>query len=164
MKTLFLIRHGKSSWDDPSLMDKERPLKKRGKKDALIMADWLNNQKEKPELFVSSPAKRAFSTATRIAKILNINDLEIRQDEGLYFNGTGKILDVIRKTNKDINSLCVFGHNPDITLLANQFEGEPILNVPTTGAVKIAFNVKSWKDIQVKSGVLKAFEFPKNLR
>lgn len=164
MKVLYLIRHAKSSWDEPSLTDKERPLNTKGKKNALIMGDWLKSQKEKPELFVSSPAKRAFSTATRIAKVLNYENLEIKQDEGLYFNGTGKILEVVRKTNNKINTLCIFGHNPDITLLANQFEGAPILNVPTSGVLKITFNVGSWKEIGVDNGVRRIFEFPKNLK
>ncbi|MBT8196698.1 MAG: histidine phosphatase family protein [Bacteroidia bacterium] len=164
MKTLYLIRHAKSSWDNPSLMDKERPLKKRGKNDSLVMGDWLKKQKEQPSLFVSSPAKRAFSTAKRIAKVLNSSNLEIQQNEGLYFNGTGKILEVIRSAKDDMDVVAVFGHNPDITLLANQFDGKPILNVPTCGVLKVEFDVNKWKQVDVSNGKIKEFEVPKNLR
>lgn len=164
MKTLYIIRHAKSNWDNPSLMDKERPLKKRGKKDALVMGEWLKQQKEKPQLFVSSPAKRAFSTAKRIASIINNSKLEIKQNEQLYFNGTGKILDVIRSTKDEVQVLAIFGHNPDVTLLANQFEGDPILNVPTCGILKIEFDVDKWKKIGVTNGKIRKFEVPKNLR
>src|SRR5436189_490239 len=84
MKTLFLIRHAKSSWDDTALPDKDRPLNDRGKRDALKMGKRLAKRDVKPDLILSSPARRALRTAEVVAKKLDYKRKHIVGDDRLY--------------------------------------------------------------------------------
>src|SRR5437899_11500650 len=97
MKTLFLVRHAKSSWDDTALPDKDRPLNDRGKRDAPKMGERLAKRGVTPDLILSSPAKRALETAQIIAKKLDYKLADIVVDERLYATGADDLLDVIRK-------------------------------------------------------------------
>ncbi len=162
MKNLYLIRHGKSSWDDSSLPDKERPLKRRGEKDASLMAKLLVNRKIVPDAFVSSPANRALSTAKIMAEKMGFDKKEIAVNALLYFQGMENILQVIHQLNERHNTVFIFGHNPDFTELANRYSQKTIDNVPTTGVAGIEFKVKSWKDVSLKNGRLIFFEYPSN--
>ena len=97
MKTLYLIRHAKSSWDDTNLDDFERPLNKRGKKDAPNMAKRLKEKGGTPDFMISSPAVRAFDTCKEFAKILGYDKNKIKTDKRLYHADEDQILTVIRE-------------------------------------------------------------------
>lgn len=161
MKILYLIRHAKSSWDEPGLGDLERPLSKRGKNDAPKMGKLLNKRGDIPELIVSSPAKRTFSTAKRIAREVNYSIKNIVRDEALYMADTDDFYSVIQSTPDSVKSLMLYAHNYGITYFANHISGSNIDNIPTCGVVRVDFDIDSWQEISDKKGKLVFFEYPK---
>lgn len=164
MKTLCLIRHAKSSWKNPELSDRERPLKKRGKKDARIMRDIMRDKDIYPDLIITSPAVRARTTAEMFAEAMEYGDRELQIEPGLYFSGPEKMLEVIQGTDDLVKVLFVFGHNPDLTELANQLINTRIENVPTTGIVCIDLEIDHWMDATRKNAGIRFFEYPKMYR
>lgn len=161
MRTLILVRHAKSSWDNPNLGDKERPLNHRGKSDAPKMGELLKNKGEKPDLLVSSPAKRAYSTAKRIAKELSYKKADIERNEALYMADLEDFFSVIRETPENVYNLMLFSHNYGITYFANNISGGNIDNIPTCGVVRVDFDINSWAEAENKKGKLVYFEYPK---
>ncbi len=162
MKRLFLIRHAKSSWEDASLSDFERPLNKRGKNDAPFMGNILSQQGVHADLIISSPAKRAFSTAKRIAKHLQYSIDRIEKDKSIYLSNPDTLLEIIKKRSEEVNTLMLVGHNPELTELANQLCDKHIENVPTCGIVCINFDVSHWHSIHKTNSKFEYFDFPKN--
>ena len=120
MKTLFLIRHAKSSWDDTALPDKDRPLNDRGKRDAPKMGKRLAKRDVKPDLILSSPAKRALTTAEIIAKKLDYKLKDIVVDDRLYAGAVHDLLNVIHKLGDKPKRVILFGHNPELTEFAHR--------------------------------------------
>lgn len=160
MKTVYLIRHGKSSWAEEGLDDKERPLKRRGERDAKLMAKVLRKKEIHPDYVVSSPANRALSTAGIFAKRLHFDEKKIAVSNLLYFEGTASMLKVIRELDDRHNLVFIFGHNPDFTEFANRFSSEPVDNVPTCGIVGIEFKIESWKNASFINGKMIFFDYP----
>jgi phosphohistidine phosphatase len=130
MKTLFLIRHAKSSWDDPALSDKDRPLGDRGRRDAPRMGKRLAKRNVKPDLILSSPARRALTTAEIIAKKLDYKRKDIVVDDRLYASAVDGLLNVIHGLGDNLERVILFGHNPELTELAHRLSGE-ITHMPT---------------------------------
>jgi phosphohistidine phosphatase len=163
MKTLYLVRHAKSSWDDSDLSDFERPLNERGKRDAPMMAERLKGNNILPEHFISSPAKRAASTSKHFAKVLGISEDEIQHDKKLYHASPADILYVVKNISDKYRSAILFGHNPGLTdVINNLIEGNFLTdNVPTCGIAALSFDVKSWKDIITTKGKLLFYDYPK---
>jgi phosphohistidine phosphatase len=165
MKTLYLIRHAKSSWDDLDLTDIERPLNERGKKDAPRMGKRLKEKNVFPDLILSSPAKRAFETCKVFAKTLGFSEEKIKTDKRLYHASEDQILKVVQEI-EDLNDqeevVMIFGHNPGLTEFANSLLNETIDNIPTCGVVASKIRVKYWKETTFGSGEMKFFDFPKN--
>lgn len=160
MKKVYFIRHAKSSWNDPGLSDIERPLNKRGFRDAPFMAKMLKGKEVNPDKLISSPANRAFTTATYFAKELNIPEKAIVVRKEIYHAYPEEVLNIVRNLSNTDNEVILFGHNPCFTSLANQFSKEYIPNVPTCGIVKVEAKVDDWKEFE-KEGILTAFYFPK---
>ena len=163
MKKLFVVRHAKSSWSNPDLDDIDRPLNKRGKRNAPEMGKRLAQRGVKPDILISSPAKRAYATAKRIASELAYPRDKIARDSRLYLSSVGNMLSVIRETPNDVATLMIFGHNPGITELVNRLTGSDIYNIPTCGTAEIAFDVSSWKDVSEGNGELVDFDYPKKI-
>ncbi|NNK93816.1 MAG: histidine phosphatase family protein [Desulfobacterales bacterium] len=161
MKQLLLIRHAKSSWANPDLADFDRPLNKRGKRDAPYMGKLLAAQGISPELIITSPAKRAKRTAKTIAAKIGYDEGSIIYREDIYMSGLSGLLKAIASTDNSINSLALVGHNYAITELAEWLTGKVIGNIPTCGIVSIEFRVPSWKKIIEHSGRLIFFDYPK---
>jgi phosphohistidine phosphatase len=160
MKTLYLVRHAKSSWKDTSINDTDRPLNKRGKKDAPFMAKLLAKTNEKPERFISSPAVRAYTTAMIIAEGLNPG-IEVIKEPLLYLADKNTMLSVIRKIENTFCSLMLFAHNPGITTLSNYLSGSDLVNIPTCGIVKLKFKYDNWSELEKDSCEPGWFEYPK---
>ena len=160
-RTLYLVRHAKSSWEDPSLDDFDRPLNDRGKRDAPRMAKRIKERKIVPDLMYSSPANRAIKTCKEFAKVLGIKESGIKTDAQLYHAGEETLLTRIHGLKDKFGAVMVFGHNPGLTDLANLLTGEQILNIPTAGVVGIRFSADHWKAVQPGSGKLLFFDFPK---
>lgn len=161
MMNLFLCRHAKSSWSEPGLADKERPLNERGKNDAPLMGNILKNKQEFPDLIISSPAKRALKTAKLIAEKLDYKTKNIEVNKNLYMAGINEFKDVISLINKDHKNVMLFSHNYGITDFANYISNSDIQNIPTCGIVKISFEFKIWQEIQNTKGNLQYFIYPK---
>ncbi|MBN8584742.1 MAG: histidine phosphatase family protein [Ignavibacteria bacterium] len=161
MMNLFLCRHAKSSWSEPGLADKERPLNERGKNDAPLMGNILKNKQEFPDLIISSPAKRALKTAKLIAEKLDYKTKNIEVNKNLYMAGINEFIDVISNINKDHKNVMLFSHNYGITDFANYISNSDIQNIPTCGIVKISFVIKNWQEIQNTKGNLQYFIYPK---
>ena len=161
-KLLYLVRHAKSSWSDPSLSDRDRPLNKRGRRSAPDMGRRLAAQDHLPELIISSPAKRAFSTARKIAKELGYDRSEIMKDESLYFSGTGGMLDLLESLDDGYQKVMIVGHNPAMTSLMNILSGSSIDNMPTCAVAVIDYPMASWSELRSAEGQLLAYDFPKN--
>ena len=161
MKNLFIVRHGKSSWDYDSIDDIDRPLKNRGIADGYKMAGRLLKQKFKPDLLVSSSACRAFHTATIFHRVLHMDAEKFRIDPALYLSGVDDILSVIYGIDDRINSLMIFGHNPGFTDISNYLSTMNIDNVPTTGIVHLVFDTKKWTTIGREVLVNESFDFPR---
>lgn len=164
MKKLTLIRHGKSSWDDPSLSDWERPLKTRGKKDALLIGYKLEKEKIFPDKIISSSAKRAYDSAKRIAECLKYPESKIAITDDIYLAGMLQLVQLIQNLKNKWKHVFLFGHNPYFTELANLYGKNGILNLPTTGVYQISFKCDKWADISLDNGKNTYFLTPKQLK
>lgn len=160
MKTVYFIRHAKSSWENPGLSDIERPLNNRGQRDAPFMGKLIKGKNIKPDKLISSPANRAYTTATYFANALDIPEKAILVRKEIYHAYPEEVLNIVRNLDDSDNIVLVFGHNPCFTSLANQFSNEYIPNVPTCGIVKVSANVDQWSAFEKKAG-LTDFYFPK---
>jgi len=160
MKLLTLVRHAKSDWDN-DLYDIDRPLSKRGKIDAPMMATIAKNELTKVDVIFSSPAVRAYSTALEFSKHLNYPLNEIILDKSLYHCGIQEYMDIIEIINQDINHIYIFSHNPCLTNFVNFLCNENIINIPTCGIAHIELNIHYWTEITRDSGKLLRFLSPK---
>ena len=162
MKRLYLVRHAKSDWGRPGLADFDRPLNKRGKKDAPLMGLHLKAVWQVvPDYVLCSTAKRAVSTARRLLKALDCPKDKIVWHERIYSGQAEDVLDLIRGVDDCYDQVMVIGHNPDMTTLINQLANSSIFDMPTCGVVGIDMNIDTWAD--VVSGNLIFFEAPKTI-
>lgn len=160
MKTLLLVRHAKSSWDNPDWTDFDRPLNKRGLKNAPAMAE-ITAKKVKPSIVYASPAKRAITTAQAYCNAFGYPLENIIIDPNIYDKGPKYIIKLVAGTDNSNEIVAVFGHNPDITSLSSYFTGEYIDNVPTCGTICIDFEFDEWKKAENENGSLRFFDYPK---
>lgn len=162
MKTLLLIRHAKSSWSHPGLNDFDRPLNGRGKRAAPLMASVLSEREIHPGLILSSPAKRALKTARVFAKHLGYSRDQIVTDPAIYENGVLAIPENLRGLGVHHETVLVFGHNPDMTELAERFSGIDVGNIPTCGIFCMEFDISTWADVGNTVGGLVFYDIPRN--
>jgi phosphohistidine phosphatase len=160
MKKLFLIRHAKSSWDDTAVPDKDRPLNARGKRDAATIGERLAKRDVKPDLIMSSPAKRALTTAKIIGKELDYKLKDIVVDDRLYPSTVDDLLNVIHKLGDKQKRVMLFGHNPGLTELAHHLSSE-ITHMPTCAVAEFAFDAKSWSNISNATLARVTLDYPK---
>lgn len=160
MKKLYLVRHAKSSWKDSSLSDLQRPLNGRGLKNAPEMGRRLNARGVELDLIVSSPANRAFTTAKTLAKAIGYDSKNIEKNESIYFDGVSSMLNIIKETDNNIESLMIVGHNPDMTSLLNKLCGFQTVNMPTCAIACIDLK-HNWSDINKHPVTLVDYDYPK---
>lgn len=163
MKKLIIVRHAKSSWDHAGLDDHDRPLNRRGKKNAPEMGRRLAKRNINPEIIISSSAKRAAATARRIAEEISFPVSDIRKESLFYHGSISDIVAVLQSVSDDINTVMIFGHNPGFTDLTNFLSGSDIYNIPTCGNAEIDFDVFSWRELGENSGNLVYFDYPKKI-
>jgi phosphohistidine phosphatase len=161
MKTLFVVRHAKSSWDFPTLPDHDRPLNKRGEKNAPEMGTRLAKRQITPDLMISSTAVRAQSTAQIIAEKIGYPASDIIFTRQLYHAGISDIVDLLANESGTTASIMLFGHNPGFTDFVNWLTGTYIDNVPTTGIVAIELAIEDWKSVKEGAGKILFFDYPK---
>mgnify|MGYP001817178143 FL=1 len=161
MKTLTIFRHAKSSWDFPDLTDHDRPLNKRGKRDAPIMGERLKESGIRPSLIVSSPAVRAWKTARTVAKQIGYPVEFLQREPGLYHAGVNKLLDIIAVQDDGFNNIVIVGHNPGLTDLANELVPGLTSNLPTAGFIAIRIDTDDWDLRTRQSADLLVYDYPK---
>ncbi|HWP01369.1 MAG TPA: histidine phosphatase family protein [Methylococcus sp.] len=160
MKQLFLIRHAKSSWNDP-MADRDRPLTGRGKRDASFMGSLLRFRGFEPDRILSSPARRARKTARRIAREVGYPKDAIEVRDELYLSGPGAVIAVIQALEEGANRVYLVGHNPDLSQVASRLTGEDQGEMPTCGIVAIEFPVERWAYVMEGSGRVLFVDDPK---
>jgi len=160
MKTLTLMRHAKSSWDDFSLSDFDRPLNTRGEAVAPLMGAILKEKNFKTDLLLSSPAKRAKTTAKIIADIIGYDSENITYVDSIYESSEMNIMMILNAIDESIDSCMLVGHNPAFTGIINKLSSFSLDNLPTAGIVAITFE-GTWSDIKPMSGEMLFFEYPK---
>jgi phosphohistidine phosphatase len=164
MKILILIRHAKSSWKNPGLPDRLRPLNKRGKRDAPVMGERLAERGIEVDRVISSSATRALATAEVITEEIGFPWDEIIVDERLYHAGALELLEVIRNLDDHLDCVMCFGHNPGLTDLVNHLSPYYIDNVPTCGVVELRFAVDTWALVGEFTATEVDFDYPKKGR
>lgn len=161
MKTVLLIRHAKSSWDDPSMPDFDRPLNNRGEKDADSMSRRLARQIKFIDAFFSSPAKRAKTTAKAFADAFNASK-KLSYAEGLYLAPSSFFYSFISQAHDDLDTIALFAHNPGITDFANSLSTEASTdNIPTCGIFAVSIDITYWKDFEGAKKKLLFYDYPK---
>jgi len=161
MKTLYLVRHAKSSWNNSNLSDHARPLNERGEQDAPHMGKRLRKRKPQPALIITSSAVRAETTATLLAEAIGYPPSDITIDERLYGAEPKDVLSIIGEMDNAIDCAMLVGHNPTFTDLINALSGSQIDNVPTCGIAILKFPTNTWSKIGQTQGELLDFDYPK---
>ena len=161
MLKLTLIRHAKSSWDDPALSDFDRPLNKRGKKNAPLMGKVIRKRGLVFDQIVSSPALRAITTARLIAGKLDFPEQAIQQREELYAASVDELLDCVHSLASQTENIALVAHNPGLTDFCNYLSGESIANLPTCAVAVIEFDLDDWEAVSDESGRLALYEYPR---
>lgn len=160
MRELILIRHAKSDWSNPLLDDFERPLNKRGEKNAPFMAKILKKELQKPDLIISSPSFRTKLTLEYFLKEFEYKG-EVIFEKSIYEAPFENLLKVIKNIDDKYKTIFLIGHNPGLNDLANFLLGSFEDNIATSGVLKIDFDTNSWKNISKDNSKLIFFNFPK---
>lgn len=154
-KKLYLLRHAKSSWKEFSIKDFDRPLNKRGKRDAPFMAEQMAKKGIHPDIILCSPAKRAKSTAKHFSEKLQA---DIIYNSAIYEASALTLKEIIKEAFKHYDEIMLVGHNPSLTMLTNSFTNHQIDNIPTAGIVGFEFDIQTIKGAKT---ALLFFEYPK---
>jgi phosphohistidine phosphatase len=173
MKTLYLLRHGKSAWNDPSLADHDRPLAPRGARAAKLIGRELRKEGFRADCILCSTARRAIDTLEIVTAQLDGGALEmpVHQERELYLTGERTLLERLRRLPDKVGTAMLVGHNPDLHYLAQELAGsgdkEDLKSLeakfPTAALAVLKFPVESWSDIGPRAGRLTRFLIPKKL-
>ncbi|MCW3805604.1 SixA phosphatase family protein [Plebeiibacterium marinum] len=163
MKKLILVRHAKTEQlYDYSKSDFDRKLLPRGHKDAATIANQLKNKEIIPDLFITSKAKRAKQTAEIYAETLGYNPSAIKKEQFIYDGyTTSEMIKYLSQFNSGSDTIIIFGHNPDIAGFTVNLISDDLWHFPTSCTTVINFNIDSWKDIEVRSGKVELYIYPK---
>jgi len=161
MKLLSLIRHAKSSWKDAHLSDFDRPLNKRGERDAPRMGRRFASVEPPPDLILASPARRAEHTARVIGEAIGYAAERIRFDRTLYLATPAEMLGVIQALDDRLAHIALVAHNPGLTDLCEVLASAKIDNVPTCGIVRMSLAIDAWRGVSRGCGTLLDFDYPK---
>jgi phosphohistidine phosphatase len=161
MKTLTLVRHAKSSWRDTNLGDRDRPLNKRGVRDAPIMGRRAVEAGIRPSLIISSPAVRAWTTAKIFAAELGYPTEFLQREDGIYLASLERLLEVVASQDAGFNNLMLFGHNPGLTDFANYLSPGLTNNLPTAGIVSVELDRDDWMLFEKPTTELLVYDYPK---
>ena len=163
MKILTLVRHAKSSWKDNKISDRERPLNKRGERDAPMMGKRIVAAGIRPSLILSSPAVRAWTTAKILAQEIGYPLEFLQRENGLYLASLDNIIDVLVTQDAEFNSVMIVAHNPGLTTFANYLSPGLTDNLPTAGVVSVGFEKDDWNLHSAPKTELLSYDYPKNI-
>ncbi|MFQ5547265.1 MAG: histidine phosphatase family protein [Woeseia sp.] len=163
MKSLTILRHAKSSWKDASLQDRERPLNRRGQRNAPVMAERFKQTGIRPSLILSSPAVRAWSTAKIFANEIGYPLEFLQQEDRLYHASVRTMLNLIAEQDTGFNNIMIVGHNPGLTDFINYLYPGLTDNIPTCGFVALEIDRQDWT-LDVDGSIeLLVFDYPKRV-
>lgn len=160
MKTLFIVRHAKSSWQYEGIQDQDRPLKKRGIKDAYLVAKSFKKNYTKPDVFISSSAIRALHTSLIFSNTFNYPLANLKINKSLYSFSDGYLIKTVKALDDSYDSAIIFSHDHGISTFVNKYGNKLIDHVPTCGIIGIQLKIKHWKNLSKGKTIL--FDFPKN--
>ncbi len=160
MKTLYLMRHAKSSWKDLALDDRDRPLNARGRRDAPEMGHRLAARGPLPQRLLCSPARRARDTARAVAEGAGLHGVGCISDERLYFNGVEGWIDTLRSLEDSLDVVLLVGHNPDFSAVVCGLGGLPVQDFPTASLARFALTTQ-WSDLRPETLQLIDLDWPK---
>ncbi len=160
MKTLYLNRHAKSSWNRPYTTDFERGLNKRGDINAKFMSERFAKESASIPI-VSSPAARALATATYFAEAMGVSEHEIVKDPVIYGASSTEMLRLIQGLTDEWDAVILFGHNPTFSELAYLLDHSFADHMVTCSRVKISCDVASWAHIIPDIGVVDYHDYPR---
>lgn len=161
MKTILLVRHAKSDRGSFSMSDSARPLNDRGKQDAPVMAKRLLERNMPIDVFLSSPARRAYATASIFVKEFGLNDEKIIVVPELYMAETPAFVQVITNAPAEAETIAIFSHNQGITDFANTLSSVNIDNMPTCSIFAVEAAIDDWKDFKARGNHFLFFDYPK---
>ena len=162
MKTLLILRHAKSSWGDPGLPDHERPLNQRGKRDAPRIGRLVREEGIVPDLIISSTARRAESTAKKVADQSGYHG-EIQFDKSLYHGDPASWIAVLSTLPDQYDRVMVVGHNPGLEGLLKVLAGE-VKTLPTAALANVSLSIETWQQLRRDpNGVLVRLWIPREL-
>jgi len=167
VKRLFLLRHAKSAWDDPTLRDRDRPLAPRGRKAAKRIGRWAKKHDVRPQLVVCSNAQRARETLQRVRP--GLGEPEVWIEVTLYAASAETLLDRIRALPEEVDAAMLVGHNPglmDLVVLLAQpgrLRDRASENVPTGALATLEIDAGTWADVAPGSARLTRFVVPREL-
>jgi phosphohistidine phosphatase len=161
MKALTLIRHAKSSWDDTSLADRLRPLNERGLRDAPVIGRRLAEHGDKPDLIVSSPARRALTTAQMIADEVGYPQHAVSLDDRIYDAPADGLLMVIRELDDQLHQVFMVCHNPAVEDLVGRLTSGKVTRMPTCSLVTLTYDIPAWSGVGETKPIDVRFDSPK---
>jgi phosphohistidine phosphatase len=161
MKSLLLIRHAKSTWDNSLLKDFDRPLNERGHRDAPMMAKRLKEKGIEIDAFISSTANRALTTAIYFANAYGVKEQDIIKNSELYHAPVKTFLEVIDSLDDQYNTIALFSHNPGITELVNQLTHVRIDDMPTCAVFGVKASIDHWSAFEKAAKDFWFFDYPK---
>ncbi|MDP8993394.1 MAG: histidine phosphatase family protein [Pseudomonadota bacterium] len=170
MKTLTLLRHAKSTWDDPVARDLDRPLNRRGRKAAHAVGREMRAQGLAFDRVIASPARRVLETLAEVAAGYGAPLLP-EQDRRVYLASPETLLDLVRETDEEVGRLLLVGHNPGMEMLAimlTRDEGDALrdelaIKYPTGTLAEIGLPVERWGDVEPRIGRIERFIRPRDL-
>ncbi len=162
VKRLWLLRHAKSSWDDPGLVDHDRPLAPRGRKAAQRMARWAAANGVRPDLVLCSTALRARATLDLVVHVLGDHETEI--EDGLYHAAGAELLERLRTVRVSVTEVLLIGHNPGLHELACLLAPPGPEAFPTGALAELRLASDTWSEIGPGCAHLKGLLVPRSLR
>ena len=162
MKTLYLLRHAKSGWDDHRLGDFERPLNGRGQRAAQRMRRYIGARKLRPDLVLCSPARRTRATWDCIAPAIEPPPV-FKALQSLYLASPSRLLAILRRLPADCGAVMLIGHNPGIAEGAEKLGGKRLPKYPTGALAAIRLDIARWRDLRAGRGRLVSFTTPAEL-
>jgi phosphohistidine phosphatase len=163
MKTIYIVRHAKSSWNMIDIPDEQRPLLEKGKKRTMKVVNYLKENHIKVDYIISSHALRALETAKILAQALKYPIGDIKIDPNIYHADSDAILNQFHDLPDRFDSAMIVGHNPCLTDFVNIYLDSPVENLPTSGVVSFSFDTDHWEKVPVSDRKTNFILFPKEM-
>lgn len=171
MKRLLLMRHAKSSWEDPDMPDEERPLNERGRAAAQTMAKWLDGRGDVPDVVITSSAARSKETWERIKAALGVKNAEVIVQDSLYSSGPSAMLKALGRVPDKAERVLMIGHQPVVSSFARKLANghtpsacaRAYKKFPTGAIAVIDLPAEHWDDVEFGNADFKRFAMPKEL-